>query len=127
MLGYTPSGQWLRLVQQSVGLDMREHQPRAVDSDDISRAELILMMDVESWHALATIHPDAMHKSVLLGIAGMQRRSAPIEIPDPRDSDQTVFRAIISQLQACTESLVRQRNAQGPAVGHLDQASATRQ
>jgi hypothetical protein len=57
----------------------------------------------------------------------MQRRSAPIEIPDPRDSDQTVFRAIISQLQACTESLVRQRNAQGPAVGHLDQASATRQ
>jgi protein-tyrosine-phosphatase len=127
MLGYTPSGQWLELVQQSVGLDMRKHQSRAVESDDISRADLILVMDVESWRALATIHPGAMYKTVLLGVAGVQRRSAPIEIPDPRDSDQTVFRAIISQLQACTENLVRQRNIQGFGVERLDRASATRQ
>jgi protein-tyrosine phosphatase len=126
MLGYAPSVQWLELVEQSVGLDMREHQPRAVVSDDISRADLILMMDVESWHALATTHPDAVHKSVLLGIAGAPRQSAPIEIPDPRDGDQTVFRAIISQLQACTESLVQQRNVQRPTVKHMDRAGATR-
>jgi protein-tyrosine-phosphatase/predicted ATP-grasp superfamily ATP-dependent carboligase len=127
LLGYAPSGPWLELVRQSVGVDMRKHQPRAVDSGDISRADLILAMDVESWRALAAIHPDAMHKTVLLGVAGAAQRSAPIEIRDPRDGDQTTFRAIISRLQRCTENLVRQRNVHGPVAEHLDQPGAARQ
>jgi protein-tyrosine phosphatase len=127
MLGYAPSEQWLELVRHSAGLDLRKHQPRAVDSGDTSRADLILVMDVESWDALAAIHPDAMRKSVLLGVAGVRRRAAPVEIRDPRDSDQTVFRAIVSQLQRCTEGLVRQRDPKGSTVEQMDQAGATRQ
>lgn len=127
MFGYAPSEQWLALVKQSVGLDMRTHQPSAVDSGDIARADLILAMDVESWQSLATLHPDAMPKTVLLGVAGAQRRSEPIEIRDPREGDQTVFRTIVSQLQACTESLVRQRDIQRVVAEHIHQADATRQ
>lgn len=127
MFGYGPSEQWLRLVKQNVGLDMRKHQPRAVDGGDIARADLILAMDVESWRALATMHPGAMPKTVLLSMVGARRRSEPIEIRDPRDGDQTVFRTIISQLQACTESLTRQRNIQAVVVERIHQADATRQ
>lgn len=127
MLGYAPSEQWLELVRQSLGLDMRKHQPRAVDGSDILRADLILAMDVECWHALAAIHPEAMRKAVLIGVAGAHGRSVPIEIRDPRDSDQTVFRAIVSQLQGCTESLIRRRHVQGSVLEHMDRAGATRQ
>ncbi len=127
MFGYAPSEQWHGLVKQSLGLDMRKHQPRAVDSGDISHADLILAMDVESWHALASIHPEAMHKTVLLGVAGARRRTEPIEIRDPRDGDQTVFRTIVSRLQACAENLIRQRNVRGVVVEHIDRADATRQ
>lgn len=127
MLGYAPSEQWLGLVKQSFGLDMRKHQPHKMDRNDISGADLILAMDVESWHALAMIDPAAMRKTVLLGVAGARRRSGWVEIADPRDGDQTVFRTIISQLRTCLESLVRQRDAQGFVARHVDQADVTRQ
>lgn len=127
MLGYAPPEQWLELVKQSVGLDMRKHQPREVDRDDISRADLILTVDVESWHALAMIDSGAMRKAVLLGVAGARHRSDSIEIGDPRDGDQTVFRTIISRLHACTESLAWQRNTREIIAEPIDQADATRQ
>lgn len=127
MLGYAPSEQWFGLVKQRVGLDLRKHQPHKVENGDISGADLILAMDVESWHALAMIHPGAMRKTVLLGVAGARHRSESIEIGDPRDGDQTVFRTIISRLRTCTESLIQQRTAQRIAPEHLDRADATRQ
>ena len=127
MLGYAPSEQWFGLVKQSAGLDLRKHQPRKVDENDVSCADLILAMDVESWHALAMVHRGAMRKTVLLGVAGAPRRSRFLEIGDPRDGDQTVFRTILARLRTCTESLIQQRNARAIAPGPIDQADATRQ
>lgn len=125
-LGYAPSQQWLGLVKQSVGLDLRKHQPHKVESSDISAADLILAVDVESWCALATICPDAMRKTVLLGVAGA-RRSGSIEIDDPRDGDQTVFRTIISQLRTCVEHLIQQRSAREIVTESIGQPDVTRQ
>lgn len=118
MLGFVPSQQWLELVEEKTGQSLRRHRPHVLDDAMIARADLVLAMDVASWHSFAHANPEAARKLVLLGVAGATSPDSPIEIADPLDGDQTAFRTIVAQLQTCTNGLIRQRTPS--AIGSLD-------
>jgi protein-tyrosine-phosphatase len=112
------------VVRQTLGLDLSRHRARTVSGDDLARAELVLVMDVRDWRALSAAHPEAMGKAVLLGIAGAENRSAPIEIRSPLDGDQTALRAIVVRLRQCAERLILQRSQCVDARDHADAIEA---
>jgi protein-tyrosine-phosphatase/predicted ATP-grasp superfamily ATP-dependent carboligase len=109
-----PSEQWLEVVENKTGQNLRLQKPHALDDAAIARAELVLAMDVNSWRSFANTNPEAVRKLVLLGTAAATRPGAPLEIPDPREGDPTTFGAIVTQLQTCIEGLVRQRASPTP-------------
>jgi protein-tyrosine-phosphatase len=115
----TSPAEWIDVVQRLLGLNVGHHRARSVLGDDLARAQLILIMDVRDWRALSSTHPEALGKAVLLGVAGAEKRSSPIEIHNPMDGDQIELRTIVDQLQQCAKRLILQRH---PPVESRDHA-----
>lgn len=100
---------WAMVVAHTLGVDLDSHRSRQVTATAITDADLILVMDSRNWHAVATSFPDALAKTVLLGVASGGDSS---EVRDPYDEDPAGMRAIATQLgQACTRLANQQRIA----------------
>lgn len=106
---------WVHVVSRTLAIDLHDHRPNTVDRNMIEWADLILLMDVANWHALAKAFPDAASKAVLLGVAARGDGSQTLEIRDPYQLEDRVMQTIASALESCVTALLDQRTAHADA------------
>jgi protein-tyrosine-phosphatase len=97
--------EWIAAVQQACTLDLTPHRSRRVDSDLLSRADLVLVMDERNWQAMQEAYPQAMDKTVLLGVAGRRGATAAACVPDPYGLADARMREIAAQVGHLARSM----------------------
>jgi len=93
----------LRVAQEN-SIDLEEHRARLVTSDLLASADLILVMEPRHRQALASRHPEAAEKILLLrqfARYGSQERG----INDPYGLSLEAYRFCFQDISECVESL----------------------
>jgi protein-tyrosine-phosphatase/glycosyltransferase involved in cell wall biosynthesis len=86
------------------GVSLAEAQSRSVTESDVSRADLILVMDRANHRALARRFPNALGRMTLLGLF---RPSPAVEIADPYAATTRETESIIRDLAESVDALAR--------------------
>lgn len=107
--GRRPPEDWTRVVQNALGLDLREHRSNRVDAVQIRWADLILLMDAANWQMLWKAFPDAMGKAVLLGYASHDATADEVEIRDPYELPELAMHSVALKLKVCADRLLQQQ------------------
>ncbi|WP_274522117.1 low molecular weight protein-tyrosine-phosphatase [Halorhodospira sp. 9621] len=80
-------------VMDEIGLDLRDHTARSIDSVDVARFDLILVMERGQQAWLARHFPELRGRTFRIG--HWQER----DVPDPFRRSKAAFRAARDQLQ----------------------------
>lgn len=102
-----PPADWADAARQVLGFDLPHRPPQPVDAAAIAAADLVLVMDIPGWRALATNHPAALRRAILIAATAMV--DGPPEVRDPRDDDDAGMRVTVRQLARSCASLAAQR------------------
>jgi protein-tyrosine-phosphatase len=86
-------------MSATLGVDLRSHRSRVLDSADYA-ADLIVLMDRRNWVNLRRAGADE-RKFVWLGALA----DGAVEIPDPYGLDAAAAEAIVKRLLAASEAL----------------------
>jgi protein-tyrosine-phosphatase/glycosyltransferase involved in cell wall biosynthesis/predicted ATP-grasp superfamily ATP-dependent carboligase len=87
-----------------VGEDLAEFRSRSVSQEDVSRADLILLMDSENHRDFARRFPDALPRTTLLGLFAP---SPVAEIADPYAATAKETESALAHIAESVESLAR--------------------
>ncbi|HJU07859.1 MAG TPA: ATP-grasp domain-containing protein [Rhodanobacteraceae bacterium] len=115
--GFLPSAErvppedWVRVVENTLALDLRDHRPSTVTKDMIQWADMILLMDTANWQALSRTFPAAMNKAVLLGATTRGAAVDTPEIRDPYQLEDHLMQAIALTIKCHVQELLDQRGA----------------
>lgn len=102
---------WAAVVGQTLDIDLRDHRSRSVDAGIIAWAELIIVMDAKNWRELHQRYPEAMERTVMLGITTDRRNRPAAEVPDPFSLEPSRMEPVAQLLKQCIDNLAKQRNA----------------
>jgi protein-tyrosine phosphatase len=89
-------------MSREFGVALQEHVSSVVSSDDLQRADIIVLMDRYNWVRLRKLGAQPQ-KLVWIGAL----TSGPVEIPDPYHLDDAAARKVLARLQAGTAELIR--------------------
>jgi len=92
-------------VGNELGISLRTHTPRAVNLDLVQHADVIFVMDFISEAILLTKHPEASHKTFLLGEVVRSDSGKPSEITDPYQGRVEDVRQCFQRLVDVTQTL----------------------
>jgi glycosyltransferase involved in cell wall biosynthesis/protein-tyrosine-phosphatase len=87
-----------------LSIDLRDHAARRLTSEDVARADAILVMDVDQRVAVRRLHPSAATKTFLLASLAAD---TPLEVRDPIDGDATVFQTCYEHITRAVQPLAR--------------------
>lgn len=82
------------------GIDLASHRSAVIRPDDVSWADLIVLMDRHNWQALQKIGAPARR---LVWLGALDDR--PVEIPDPYGLDEQAAHSVLDRLDACSVRL----------------------
>ncbi len=101
----------MRVVENTLELDLRNHRPSTVTKDMIQWADMILLMDAANWQALSRTFPAAINKAVLLGATTRGASVDAPEIRDPYQLEDHLMQAIALTIKCRVQELLDQRAA----------------
>lgn len=96
-----PVDKQARRLAEADGLDVASHRARQLDADQLSEADLVLVMSSGQRQAVARRWPEALGKTLLLG--KWLSKSQEIEIPDPYRKSPEVFEHVHRLLKEATD------------------------
>ena len=86
------------------GEDVAECRSRLVSQDDVSQADLILLMDSDNYRDFTRCFPEALSRTTLLGLFGS---SSTVEIADPYGATSKETESALAHIADSVESLAR--------------------
>ncbi len=108
------SPEHIQRAARSMGLDLSDHRSRRVQSSDVDKADLVLVMDLENLDTLLAEYPDAERKTTMLGLFDTERGGS--SISDPYDLDQDDVGEVLRQIQRAALGLARWLGGEAPPV-----------
>ena len=87
------------------GVELADHQSRALTQDRLDWADLVLLMDLHNWKSLRKFDPVALNKVVWLGA---WRSDGQWEIPDPYGKSPKEMEQIVKVMREATHSLAKE-------------------
>jgi protein-tyrosine-phosphatase/predicted ATP-grasp superfamily ATP-dependent carboligase len=100
--GGRPSPPQMRAAASRRNIDLSNWQSRSITKAQIDRADLILLMDRKNFVTLAQRFPDALDRTVMLGLFG-QRSS--LDITDPNGGKDRAFEKACETIHDCVAGL----------------------
>lgn len=85
-----------------MGIDLSEHRSGRFTAGRIAQADLIVVMDWWNYELMEKQFPEALDKTVFLGLFSDQ---AQVEIADPYDLSEEQVREVAGQIRAAVEGL----------------------
>lgn len=99
------------LAAASHGVDLGEHVAARVTPEAIASADVIFLMEVPQLMVMRRRFPEARAKTFLLTSLASD---APLEISDPVDGDEAVFRACFEHIARAVRPIVHMLSAAAP-------------
>ena len=99
------------VAARELGLDLGNHRAKPVTAEDVSRADLILVMDWINAAELLAQFPSAWPRTHLLGVFG-DRAVGPMAIPDPYSGDLEAVRGAFRRVESAVRGLAARVNSQ---------------
>jgi protein-tyrosine phosphatase len=93
--------EYARLAKKE-GVDLSEHRSSLVKEEDLSWADLVVIMDWKNHQELLDFSPNALEKTVRLGVW-----SNTLDIPDPSGLSEPEILRIIDQMKQACQSFSR--------------------
>jgi protein-tyrosine-phosphatase len=93
--------EYARLAKKE-GVDLSEHRSSLVKEEDLSWADLVVIMDWKNHQELLDFSPNALEKTVRLGVW-----SNTLDIPDPYGLSEPEILRIIDQMKQACQSFSR--------------------
>jgi len=88
------------MMSSTHGIDLSRHQSVVIRSEDLTWADIIILMDRHNWQALRRIGAPS-HRLVWLGALS----KGPVEIPDPYGLPEWAAIEIMHRMKECTARL----------------------
>jgi protein-tyrosine-phosphatase len=105
----------------SHAIDLSRHTAAPVTPERVAASDLIFVMDVPQLVAIQQRYPDARSKTFLLTCLAPE---VPLEIGDPVNGDESMFRACFDHIARAASPLVRALSAEGASCGTRQRSSA---
>jgi protein-tyrosine-phosphatase/predicted ATP-grasp superfamily ATP-dependent carboligase len=86
---------------QGMGLDLTPHRSQTLNAEQLARADVVFVFDLENFKMMREQHPGAMHKVFLLGTANRLKG----EIADPWGHSAQTFVSCYRTIAQCLEQL----------------------
>ena len=84
------------------GYDLSNHRSSVVSKDDLSWADIVIIMDRKNWDKVCDADIRASQKVVWVGAFN---KSGPVEVDDPYGKRVEVTQDIICQLENCADNI----------------------
>jgi protein-tyrosine phosphatase len=101
-------------VAKQFGVDLLGHRSHLLAASDLTKADLVLVMEAHHAAEVATRAPEAASRTYVLGDF-LER--GPFGIPDPWGEAESVFEAAFSRIEAAVDRLARRIEATMPSRG----------
>lgn len=83
------------------GVDLSEHRSTVLDAAQVSRSDVVFLMDAYNYDAMKRRFPDALGKTYFLKAIG----DAPgFEIVDPHGADDETFRRVYGEIAGAIDA-----------------------
>lgn len=86
------------------GYDLAAHRSKTITNDDISWADIIIIMDRKNWDLMHEMNPFALEKTVWIGAFSPPMS---VEVVDPYGLGEEATVTVIEQLERCAVDIVR--------------------
>jgi glycosyltransferase involved in cell wall biosynthesis/protein-tyrosine-phosphatase len=86
------------------GVDLTGHTAAPVASQEVARADVIFVMDIDQLRVLRERFPEARPKTFLLTCCAPD---SPLEIRDPVDGDESAFQACFDHITSAVHPIIR--------------------
>ena len=97
----SPEGYVMEALEE--GIDLSSHRSRVISREEVSWADLILLMDLRNWKDMRAFAPEASKKILWLGRWG---KNGSGEIPDPYGKGPDEMKHILALMKESTRSFV---------------------
>jgi protein-tyrosine phosphatase len=85
------------------GYNLSGHRSKKITQEDLSWADIIVIMDRKNWDQLHQMNALALKKTVWIGAFS---QGGSVEVVDPYDTDEMKTLSVIKELEQCTEDIV---------------------
>jgi len=86
------------------GVDLRSHTAAPIASQEVTRADVVFVMDIDQLRVLRQRFPEARSKTFLLTCCAPD---SPLEIRDPVDGDESAFQACFDHITSAVHPIIR--------------------
>ena len=83
-------------------IDLSDWRPCRLSRDQVERADLIVLMDYENFRALRRDFPEALERTVMLGLF---RGRWQLEIPDPYGRSRLTYSRVAGTIENSIDAL----------------------